>query len=219
MGVPLVDHAIARVAPVAERVAVNVHHGREAMERHLAGRVHVSVEEVAGLGTAGGVGHLGPWVDGADLLVVNGDTWCPEDLSPVVAGWDHERVRVVISGQPGPSELGPRSEIVASLMPWSVVRTLAAAPSGLYEVCWAPSRARGALDVVGHPGLFVDCATPADYLRANLAASGGSSVVGTRAVIDPRLIRSVVWEGATVHPGEELVDAIRTDDGLTVLVR
>src|SRR5690606_4234778 len=34
-----------------------------------------------------------------------------------------------------------------------------------------------------------------------------------------RLERAVVWDGADVAPGEELVDAIRTDAGVTVLVR
>lgn len=218
-GLPLVDHALGRVEPVARRVAVNIHHGREAMERHLQGRVHLSVETVQALGTAGGVGHLRPWLDGEDLVVVNGDTWCRADLLPAVEEWDHERVRVVIAGRPGPAELGPRSQIVASMMPWSVASTLEATPSGLYEVCWAPLRARGELDVVGQTGPLVDCASPRDYLVANLAASGGVPVVGAGARVDGELIRSVVWDGATVRAGEILVDAIRADDGVTVLVR
>jgi hypothetical protein len=33
------------------------------------------------------------------------------------------------------------------------------------------------------------------------------------------LERAVVWPGARVRRGEHLVDAIRADDGMTVLVR
>ncbi len=218
-GVALVDHALGRLAHLGGRRAVNVHHGRDQMERHLDGRVHLSYEADEGLGTAGAVGHLRPWLAGDDLVVLNGDTWCPGDVSPLVADWDHERVRVVVSASSGPATLTPGSRIVASMLPWAIASALEATPSGLYEVCWAPRLAGGALDVVGWDGPLVDCATPADYLAANMAASGGRSVVGEGAVVRGRLERSVVWEGATVHPGEVLVDSIRASDDLTVVVR
>jgi hypothetical protein len=38
-------------------------------------------------------------------------------------------------------------------------------------------------------------------------------------VIDGSLERTVVWPGGVVARGERLVDAIRADKGLTVLVR
>lgn len=215
-GVALVDHGIERVAEVVERVAVNVHHGRDQMVTHLDGRVHLSIEDRPGLGTAGGVAGVAGWADHADLVVVNGDMWCPGDLGPVVEAWDRERVRVVVAGEP---ELGPRSRIVASLMPNEAVRRLRVEPSGLYEVCWAPLAQAGALDVVGWDGPFVDCATPRDYLAANLAASGGISVVGDGAVVDGHIERTVLWPGAVVAAGERLVDAIRTGPEVTVLVR
>ena len=218
-GVALVDHALGRVAHVASRLAVNVHHGRDQMVGHLEGRAHLSLEEVAGLGTAGAVGHLRPWLDGEDVLVVNGDTWCPADLAPVVETWDRQRVRVVVSGPEGRAELDRRSRIVASLLPWSVASTLAPEASGLYEVCWRPHQVAGRLDVVGRPGPFVDCATPRDYLAANLAATGGRSFVDDAAEVDGVLHRSVVWAGARVHRAETLVDAIRVSDAMTVLVR
>ena len=63
------------------------------------------------------------------------------------------------------------------------------------------------------------CDRPRDYLAANLLASGGESVVGEGAVVEGELVRSVVWPGGIVHPGEVLVDAIRLDDHHTVLVR
>ena len=50
--VPLVDRAIERLGEVTFDVAVNVHYGREQLEDHLAGRVHLAVEEVL-LGTTG----------------------------------------------------------------------------------------------------------------------------------------------------------------------
>jgi N-acetyl-alpha-D-muramate 1-phosphate uridylyltransferase len=218
-GVALVDHALERVAAVAGRTAVNVHHGRDQMERHLAGRVHLSVEDEEALGTAGAVGRLRPWLDGSDVVVINGDTWCPGDVTALVDAWDRRRVRVVVSGPDGPATLGPRSRIVGSMLPWSVASSLAATPSGLYEVCWRPRLGTGELDVVGWDGPLVDCATPADYLAANLAASGGRSVIGEGAVVDGTLERSVVWPGATVHPGEVLVDSIRASDEMTVVVR
>jgi len=218
-GVPLVDLALARATAAlgpAARVAVNVHHGRSAMTAHLAGRVHLSVEAPAPLGTAGAIGALRGWLDGAAVLVVNGDTWSTADLAPYVASWDRERVRVVVAG---PAELGPRSRIVASMLPWAVARDLAAEPTGLYEVCWAPAAAAGVLDVVGCDAPFVDCGTPRDYLVANLLASGGGSVIGEGATVEGRIERCVLWPGVRVRAGEVLVDAVRATDALTVLVR
>jgi mannose-1-phosphate guanylyltransferase/MurNAc alpha-1-phosphate uridylyltransferase len=43
-------------------------------------------------------------------------------------------------------------------------------------------------------------------------------VIGAGAVVEGSVVRSVVWAGATVAPGEVLVDAIRAE-GRTVLVR
>lgn len=215
---PLVDLAIDRVAGLVPtgRVAVNVHHGREQMEAHLDGRVHLSIEEREGLGTAGGVAAASEWIGDDDLVVVNGDTWCPGDLAPVVETWDRERVRLVVEGEP---ELAPTSRVVASMMPSSAVRALRPEPSGLYEVCWRDAAARGALDVVSWDGPLVDCATPRDYLVANLAASGGRSVVDPTAVVEGELDRCVVWPGARVGPLESLRGAIRASAEVTVLVR
>ena len=216
-GTALLDLALGRAQAVAARCAVNLHHGREAVEAHLADRdVHLSVEEPEALGTAGAVAAVAEWVGDAGLLVVNGDTWCPADLAPSVDGWDRERVRVVVAGSP---ELGARARIVGSLMPPDAVRSLRPEPTGLYEVCWGPLLQEGRLDVVGWEGPFVDCATPRDYLAANMAASGGVSVVGEGAVVDGVVERSVLWPGVSVAAGERLVDAIRASHEMTVLVR
>lgn len=215
--VPLLDLAIARVAPAVDAVAVNAHHGREAIEAHLAGRaVHVSVERDVALGTAGALGHLRGWVDGRGVLVVNADAWCPGSLADFAAAWDGERVCLLLVGE---SSLSPNSPIAAALMPWSEVSALAAEPSGLYERSWRAAQAEGRLGVVRHDGPFVDCGSPAQYLAANLAASGGQSVIGEGAVVAGTLDRSVVWPGAVVHEGEHLVHAIRADEAMTVLIR
>ena len=133
-GVPLIDHALERAHSATPAIAVNVHHAREAIEAHLDGRVHVSVEEPQALGTAGALGRLRPWIDGRATLVVNGDTWCPGSLAAFVADADSTRVRLALAG---PEErLGPTSRIAAALMPWPDVAQLAPVPSGLYEASW-----------------------------------------------------------------------------------
>lgn len=210
--VPLVDLAIQRVGEVASGVAVNVHHGREAMLEHLGDRVDVSLEEPEALGTAGAVGALRDWLDGRPAVIVNADGWCEGGLDRLVDGWDGERVRILV---PGGGPLGPASKIAGSLLPWRLAREIEPVPAGLYEAVW-----RGHdVETVAFDGPFVDCGTPADYLAANLAASGGRSVVADGARVDGTLVRSVCWKDAVVEPGETLVDAIRYSARGTVLVR
>lgn len=218
--VPLVDSALQRVAALCgsgpDALAVNVHHHREQLEGHLDGRVHLSIEAERALGTAGALGHARDWIAGRAAVVVNADTWTRDGIEALVDGWDGERVRLLLSGA---STLQPDSRVVASLLPWSEISRLRAEPSGLYEVCWRPAVERGDLEVVTHRGDVVDCGTPADYLRANLLASGGASVVEDGARVEGGLERSVVWHDGVVWPGEQLRDAIRLGRRLTVLVR
>lgn len=215
--VALVDHALARVATITTSVAVNVHHGREALAEHLAGTtVHLSVEEPEPLGTAGALGLLRPWIDGRAVAVVNADTWSPGTLAAALSGWDHERVRLLVVAE---DHLTPTSQVAGALLPWSEVARLEPEPSGLYELSWARLAAQGLVDVQRWHGPCIDCGTPARYLAANLAACGGNSVIGAGAKVAGIVERSVVWEGAEVFPGEHLVDAIRADAHVTVLVR
>jgi N-acetyl-alpha-D-muramate 1-phosphate uridylyltransferase len=223
--VPLIDHGLERARTVTSHVAVNLHHGREALAEHLANHetmradaeedLHVAVEEPEALGTAGALGNLRSWIDGRGVVVLNADTWCPGSLAPLAARWDRERVAVVVVGDDG---LHPTSRIAAAFMPWSEVRPLEAVPSGLWEVSWRRLLADGTITVFRWDGECIDCGTPARYLRANLAASGGASVVGRGAVVDGDIERTVVWDGAQVYASEYLVDAIRADRQ-TVLVR
>ena len=214
--VPLVDLALERVRPAVEEVAVNLHHGRQLLDRYLAADVHRSVEASQPLGTAGALGHLRSWIDGRGTLVVNADAWCPGSLAPFAEGWDGDRIRVLV---PGGDELRPDSAIAGALMPWKAVAALDAEPSGLYEVSWRWAAEEGRLEVVRHDGPFVDCGTPGQYLDANLQASGGRSVVEPGAIVEGRLDRCVVWGDAHVYPRERLTRCIRARGRVTVLAR
>jgi NDP-sugar pyrophosphorylase family protein len=214
--VALVDLAIARARTATEAIAVNVHHGRHAIESHLAGKVHLSIEVDQALGTAGAIGRLRDWIGARGTLVLNADTWCPGSLAAFVDGWDGERIRILAVAD---DALGPSTSIAGALMPWTDVQKLEAEPSGLYEVSWRDALAAGRIEVVRHDGLCIDCGTPEQYLAANLAANGGQSVVGPGAIVEGTIERSVVWPGAVVRADEHLVDAIRAGDRITVLVR
>lgn len=214
--VALVDLALERVRPLTGHVAVNVHHGRALLERHLEGRVHLSVEEPEALGSAGAIGHLRDWIDGRPAVVVNADAWHGFDLSRLLTGWDGERVRLLVVEDPDRGDFGPWRFCGASLLPWSEVRRLSATPAGLYESVWRRREAGGGLELLACSGPYFDCGTPADYLAANLAASGGASVVGEGARVEGELVRSVVWPGGVVRRDERLVECIRVGETLTV---
>jgi NDP-sugar pyrophosphorylase family protein len=218
--VALVDRALAGVTAATGTgptdVAVNVHHHADQLIDHLDGTVHVSHEVDRPLGTAGAVGFARSWIDGRAVLVANADAWHQADLTSFVDGWDGERIRLLLAGD---DRLEPSSRIVASLHPGAVAGSLAAEPGGLYEQCWRDAAAAGRLEVVRYDGPFVDCGTPADYLRANLLESGGAPVVHPDAEVHGTVERSVVWDTGIVDAGEHLVDAIRIGYRLTVLVR
>ena len=215
--VALVDLALDAVGACVPSVAVNVHHGRALMETHLAGRgLHLSIEEPAPLGTAGALGRLRDWIDGRPVLLANADAWRDGDLTGLVAGWDGERVRLLVTEDAERGDFGPWRYAGAALLPWAEVRDLEPEPTGLYEVSWARLEQEGRLDLAPFAGRFIDCGTPADYLAANMAASGGASVIAPGAVVEGDLLRSVVWPGGVVAEGEHLVDAVRVWDWLTV---
>lgn len=217
----LLDHAIDSLLGSTSAVAVNAHHGLDQIQAHVAGRVssgdplHLSVEASEALGTAGAIGQLRDWLDGRGALIVNADTWHRIDLGEFANGWDGERVRVLTTT---PLPFAARSSIVASILPWWSARTIPAEPAGLWELIWRSELEAGRLDEVHSSGTVVDCATPADYLRANLTWSDGESVIGEGAVVEGTVERTVVWPGSVVEASEHLVDAIRAD-ARTVLIR
>lgn len=211
---PLLDWALDRVTPHSGEVAVNAHHHAEQMLAALEGRdVHASHERDVALGTAGALGHLRDWLDGRAVLLTNADAWYPADsaavLAELVAGWDGERPRLLcVPSEDG--DFGDLRYVGTALLPWWSVRELQARrPAGLYEVSWAALHAQRRLDLVAADLHAVDCGTPWDYLRANMAASGGRAVVEDGAFVAGEVVRSVVWAGETVPAGERLVDAIR----------
>jgi N-acetyl-alpha-D-muramate 1-phosphate uridylyltransferase len=231
---PLVDRAVRHVRTAASPVAVNIHHGRDLLEPHVAALgAHASLEDRPAMGTAGALGLLRSWIDGRDVLAVNADAWTTPDLAGFLDGWDGERVRLLVAGG---AELVPGALIAATLLPAVVAAGLSPEPGHLYERSWLPAEAEGRLEVVPYDGPFVDCGTPSAYLRANLLAAdqaGGSviaatatavgrvqrSVVGAEAVVEGEVVDSVVWDGARVEATERLVRGVRADNDRTVLVR
>lgn len=210
--VTLLDRSLAVASEAAGRVAVNARYLAEQVIEAVGGRAHVS-HEPFDLGTAGALGYLRPWLDGEDVLVLNGDAYRPGSLRGFVEGWDGERVRLLVVRDEERGDFGPWRFAGASLHPWPVVRDVPAETNGLYELVW---RHQDDLDLAPWEGAFVDCGNVTDYLRANMHASGGESVVGEGAVVEGELVRSVVWPGGVVRPGERLVDAVRVGADLTV---
>jgi NDP-sugar pyrophosphorylase family protein len=215
--VPLVDHAIARLRSVTDAVAVNVHHGRDALLAHLgaganAASLHRSIEEHEGLGTAGALGVLRPWLDGRDVIVTNADAWLggppDHDLRWFVEGWDRARVRLMCVRDARRGDFGDLRYAGVCLLPGAMVAQLHAEPSGLYEVLWRAEHAAGRLDLVEWSGPFVDCGTVGDYLDANLAWSGGTSVIDPGAQVEGSVQECVVWSGARVSPTAVLRRAV-----------
>ncbi|BCJ36701.1 mannose-1-phosphate guanylyltransferase [Actinocatenispora thailandica] len=215
--VSLLDRALQRLAAAGiTEVAVNACYRADDIVEHLADRpVRVSVEAPPALGTGGGVARLRDWIDGRDVLVCNADGYLADGAAAarsLLSGWDRRRFRLLTVHDEARGDFGTpvRTERFAgmSLMSWRQVCALPAGTSEL-QVPWRRAEAAGELDLVDFAGVFVDCGTPRDYLAANLHASGGTSVVGAGAEVAGRLVRSVVWPGATVTAGETLTDTIR----------
>lgn len=180
-GRSLLEWAVERVRPHVEALAVNVHHHPglvlDALRRLDPGvPVHASVEQPVALGTAGALGALRPWIDGAAVLLTNADAWYPGDarsvLDDFVAGWDGERARLlcVHSAEESDSDFDDLRYVGTALLPWSAVRDLPPRPAGLYEASWAALHDRGRLDLVAADLDAVDCGTPGDLALARRLA-------------------------------------------------
>ncbi len=235
-GTALLDRALQAVTPHSGsgpgNVAVNAHHLAAQVVAHVGDRAHVSVEAAEALGTAGALGRLASWLGGRSVLLANGDAYLAPHAGPVdgvldalVDGWDGERCRLLVapagrSASGSPRALRPDfsdargdwAYLGASVLPGDVVAGLPSTPSGLYEELWRELDERNLLDLWAFDGVAIDCGTAPAYLRANLHASGGESVVGAGAVVEGRLTRSVVWDGAWVGPDEDLVEVVRAGD-------
>ncbi|MBB1510492.1 nucleotidyl transferase [Tessaracoccus sp. ZS01] len=214
---PLLDWALDRVRPHVSRTAVNAYHLAGQIDSYLQGTGVTVSHEAELLGSAGALGHLAGWIGDADVLLHNSDSWLTDDLSELVAGWSGEYPRLLVAeAGDGPADFGPWRFVGVSLLPHRYVAALPDRFAALYPLVWGPAFERGELEFVRVRGDVVDCGTPADYLRANLLANGGRSVVGDGAVVEGTLIDSVVWPACTVGADEVLRQAVRADGGLTV---
>ena len=214
-GRPLVDGAVERVCAVTDAVAVNVHHGRALLVAHLTALpvpVHISVEERVH-GAAGALGRLRSWIAGRAVLISNADTWQPGDLGELVDHWDGQRARLLCARVEADGDFGNLRYVGSALLPWELVSGLPDEPAGLNL---HQRHERGELELVESTGTYIDCGTPADYLRANMLASGGQSVIGAGALVLGAVERSVVWPGGYVGRCEQLTDAIRVGRHTTV---
>lgn len=215
--VPLLDRAISSVRPYAIDVAVNVHYLADQVREHLAGSdVRVSDETERLLESGGALGHLREWIAGRPVLLRNSDAFLTSDLAELVDRWDGQRPRLLARHREGPSDFGDMQYVGACLLPARDVAAMPDAPASLHDLVWRPAWEAGDLELVSLRGEFVDCGTPADYLRANMIASGGRNVVGEGAVVEGHLESSVVWPGGYVGPGERLSQCIRVGRDLTV---
>jgi len=216
----LLDRALDRLADLGlsgpRSVAVNAHAHPEQLRAAEAGRAHLSLEQPVALGTAGALGPLRGWLGGRDVLICNADAYLTGSLRPLLHGWDRRRPRLLVVDDPDRGDFGRWRFGGASLLPGATAARIPPEPAGLYELVWREAFAAGQLELLPHEGTFIDCGTPADYLGANLHASGGRNVVGPGAQVEGTLVRSVVWPGGVVRAEETLIEAIRVGEDVTV---
>ncbi|MFI5896001.1 NDP-sugar synthase [Actinoplanes sp. NPDC051513] len=239
--IPLLDRALARIHGLGlTEVAVNAAYLADQIVGHVGDRAHVSVEPDGPLGTSGGVARLRSWIDGRGVLIGNADGYLADpardpgkDIAAILDGWSGETVRMLTQPLP-PGQTGGFSNhrfAGFSLLPWRYVRNLPEGHGDLVRNAWRPAEAAGELELIDFEGVYIDTGTPADYLRANLHAANGrtlidptaeiigpvsEAVIGSHARVLGGATRAVVWPNALIEPGELLADAIRAPRGLTV---
>jgi NDP-sugar pyrophosphorylase family protein len=220
---PLIDFALDEVTGLLGRlgpqhVAVNAHHLADQVVAHVGERAHMSIEQPRPLGTAGAIAQLRDWIAGRPLLIRNTDAWRGDHVPRTfVDDWDGQRPRLLVVEDAQRADFEGRWRYAGlSLLPWADAQALPQKPHGLFEAVWAQAEADGRLELIVSAGAFIDCGTPRDYLRANLAASGGEPVIGPGSIIEGEVIRSVVWPRGVVRRGERLVESIRVGEDLTV---
>lgn len=216
---PLLELALRRVGALAGSVAANAHHLADQITAAAAAfdpDVHVSLERDRLLGTAGALHHLRDWIAGRPVLVTNGDMWLSDPIDTFLDGWDGTRPRLLVQDMGRPADFGNLRYLGVSTVPAKSAMALEHSPSGLYAALWRDAFAVGGLEFVELTGRSFDCGTPAEFLTANLAASGRSSVEAPDATVLGTLDRCVILSGATVGPGEHLVCAIRDRFGNTM---
>ncbi|QNK81050.1 NTP transferase domain-containing protein [Nakamurella sp. PAMC28650] len=211
--------ALRRVGGLVGPVAVNAHHLAHQIASAaiaLAPDVHVSMEQDKPLGTAGALRHLRDWIDGRAVVVANSDVWLSAPIDDFLHGWEGTRARLLVRDVGRSADFGSLQYLGISTVPAVMAAALDYSPSGLYFALWRDAFAAGQLEFVESAGRSFDCGTPAEFLTANLVASGASSVVAADATVLGSLDRCVILSGAVVGPDEHLVCAVRDRFGNTL---
>jgi N-acetyl-alpha-D-muramate 1-phosphate uridylyltransferase len=241
--VPLLDRALSRLADHdlsgPDAVAVNACYLADQVAHHVGDRAHLSREPgPTALGTAGALAYLKDWISGRPVLAGNSDAYLvprqpvTRDLTPLLDGWDGATVRVLAVPAGGrPAEFGDLRFAGFSLLPSDFVSGLPVQKAELVGTIWRPAERAGRLELIEYDGSYLDTGTPADFLAANLDSIGDGSLIAADAEVTGEVSRSVVGGGATVagsvtrsvvFPGgrvaadEDLVDAIRLGDDVTL---
>ena len=181
-GRTLLDLALERLAPHVRRTAVNAHHLADQVRAAVADRdLHLSVEQPR-RARYGGSARPAARVDRRrPVLVTNADAFFPhgDPVGELLAGWDGERPRLLCVRDGDRGDFGDlryvgtrAAAVVVGARPRAASRPVSTRSRG------GELHADGSLDLAVTDLPTVDCGTPADYLRANMAASGGAPVVG-----------------------------------------
>ncbi|GGL88010.1 NTP transferase domain-containing protein [Nakamurella endophytica] len=216
----LLELALARVAALTPSLAVNAHHLAGQIDeaaRALHPGVHVSHEREALLGTAGALHRLRDWIGGRPVVVANSDMWLARPVpNALLEGWDGRRVRLLTEDVGRPADFGTHRYMGVCLLPGPVAAALTGEPSGLYAAVWRDAAAAGELDLVPAAGGGFDCGTAAEFVTANLQATGRRAVVAPDAEVEGTVDLAVVLAGGRVTAGEHLVAAVRDRWGQTL---
>jgi NDP-sugar pyrophosphorylase family protein len=225
----LVEHVLAwlRSAGVSD-VVLNLHHRPETItsvlgdDTHLGMRIRYSWEDPI-LGSAGGPARAFTLLETDRALIVNGDTLCALDITPLLAC--HQRtgasVTLAVIPNPAPDHYNglvlddedrvrgriPKGRATAGTWHFVGVQVVdAVAFASLDPAAPADTIPGLYLDMAAeHPGSvrawrvdtpFVDVGTPRDYLRTALTRARGDHAAS--------ITNCVVWPDARIEPGVTL---------------
>ena len=225
----LVEHVLAwlRAQGVVD-VVINLHHRPETIAgvlgdgRQYGLRLRYSWEHPL-LGSAGGPRRALPLLDTDPFLIVNGDTLCEPDLSPMIDAHVKRGAAVTMALVPNPAPdryngvVLDDNDVVVGFVPkgpqaigsWHFVGTQIAGramfegladgvPAETVSGIYRDRIVAGRRDIHGWrvASRFLDVGTPAEYLAA-ARALGATDTTG-----------SVVWPGSRVSPGATVESAI-----------
>ncbi len=264
---PLTDHRAKPALPVGDEALVcrvlrqlaaqgireailNLHHLPATVARAVGDgggtglRVRYSWEQPRLLGSAGGIRHALPLVEGDTLLVVNGDSMCDLPLPTLVADHQESGALVTLGLMPHPARRkyggvllsadgvvtgfpGRASEAHTWHYPGIQVverRAFERLPDNepaesVREVYPALMAARqGCVRGRVFEASWVDVGTLDDYVStcSELAGDDAGNVIGRSAGIDPTavLVRTVVWSGGRVEAACHLTACVVTDEAV-----